>query len=105
MGDQDQIPGVLVEADPPKPGVIRGIFTGDDLKFVWAGTIALIALLCLATTTVISMFHWPIDNGEMLRTSNTLFSNVVSMVLGAFLGASVPPAAKQLIKQLGTKPE
>lgn len=87
-----------IEGEPEKSGVVRSWFTGGDLKYVWAGTIAIFSLLGLTVTTVISMYHWPVDNGELLRQTNTTFGNVLTFVLGVFTGASMPAAAQHLLR-------
>ena len=74
-------------------------------KYLWAARIAMFAMASLAVTTLVSIFKWPADNGEVLRSSNALFASVVSGVLGFFFGASRPDpdAAKNLVTSITGK--
>lgn len=63
-----------------------------DPKYAWAALIAVVALAGLTLTTVVAMFHWPIEP-DVVRTTNTIYGNVLTFVLGVFTGASMPAAA------------
>ena len=76
---------------------IRELFSGDQ-KYVWAGGIAIFSLIGLTVTTVVSLYHWPVDNGEMVRQTNTTFANVLTFVLGVFTGAAMPAAGQALLR-------
>lgn len=67
---------------------MRTLFDSDP-KYTWAGLIAIFALLGLTATTVIAMYHWPVEP-DVIRQTNTTFGNVLTFVLGVFTGASVP---------------
>jgi hypothetical protein len=63
-----------------------------DPKYAWAALIAVVALTGLTATTLVAMFHWPIEP-DVVRTTNTIYGNVLTFVLGVFTGASFPTAA------------
>lgn len=70
-------------------------------KYAWAGRIALFCLAALTVTTVCSMFFWPIE-GDVLRSTNAVFSSVLTFVLGVFTGATRPDpdAAKNVLASI-----
>lgn len=63
-----------------------------DPKYAWAGVIAVAALAGMTATTLVAMFHWPVEP-DVVRTTNTIYGNVLTFVLGVFTGASMPAAA------------
>jgi hypothetical protein len=70
-------------------------------KYIWAGRIALVCLIALTTTTMTSMFWWPIE-GDVLRSTNAVFASVLTFTLGVFTGATRPDpeAARSVVASI-----
>jgi hypothetical protein len=58
-------------------------------KYQWVGYMGLAALGGLIGLSVLSCFRWPAEAG-MVNTTAGVCSNVVSLVIGALIGAARP---------------